>query len=55
MYKCNDCGRVFEEPEKISEEAFYDCVFDYSCGHYVYLCPYCESTDIDYQGEEDEL
>lgn len=55
MYKCNDCKRVFNEPKRITAEAFYDCSFDYSCGHYVYLCPYCDSTDFDdYEEEEDE-
>ena len=46
MYKCNDCKRVFDEPRRMTAEAFYDCSFDYSCGHYVCLCPYCESSDF---------
>lgn len=57
MGKCNECGREFDEPKKITAEAFYDCSFDYNCGYYIYMCPYCDSTDFEYDGyfdDEDE-
>lgn len=42
MYKCEDCGRVFDEPttvNKIHNE------FGVSIPEPVYLCPFCHSDD----------
>ena len=48
MYKCNDCGREFENPKVETEVIGVDNqtgVIQY------YYCPYCDSSDIDYQEE----
>lgn len=45
MYKCNDCGRVFDEPHtwKESRGEFWG----QPCYETLSGCPYCESGDID--------
>lgn len=45
MYKCNDCGREFENP-KVEKEVIGT---DNQTGiiNYEY-CPYCDSSDIEY-------
>lgn len=45
MYKCNDCGRIFEEPLEIRElmgEYWGAPAYDI-----FYYCPYCKSDDYD--------
>lgn len=53
MYKCKDCGRIFDEPKLIE-----DCVGYYGEAPYTEYwdgCPYCESADIaEYREDEDE-
>lgn len=59
MYKCINCGRRFEEPayEDVSYEDYCGVGSDFprASHHYFTLtqCPYCWSTDIDDDIEED--
>ena len=62
MYKCGNCGAVFEEPgyETISHEDYCGVghMFPRASHHYFTLafCPECHSDDIDdyYEDEEEE-
>lgn len=51
MYKCSDCGKIFEEPRRVKE-------YSEAWGRPVYeewfVCPVCESTDFDEYSEDDE-
>ena len=53
MWKCLDCGSVFDEPITVEEQVGY-----YGSAPYIETwsaCPYCESTEIaDYREDEDE-
>lgn len=43
MYKCEDCGKSFDEPKKEKEIIGADnqtAIIEY------YYCPYCESSNI---------
>ena len=37
MYKCEDCGSIFDEPYEYHE---------YDVGYHADWCPYCHSDDI---------
>lgn len=53
MYKCNDCGEVFDEPKYVQESRgeFWGA----PCSETMAYCPHCESEDFEeYYGEEDE-
>ena len=45
MYKCKDCGSVFEDEEAVKKQ-YWEGSDD--CGHYVnyYVCPECGSDEI---------
>ncbi len=52
MYKCEDCGREFDEPDIITEtHGLSSPPFEK-----VAVCPYCNSTDYSdaIEDEEDE-
>lgn len=58
MYRCNNCGTVFEEPlyEKESRGEFWGS----PSYEDMYYCPYCRNNDFDEwnwwdEEEEDEL
>ena len=58
LYKCNDCGHIFDEYEKIEwEQREYrgECwgQDSYEIMHYE-ACPNCSSDDFDSYYEEDE-
>jgi len=44
MYICNDCGEVFEDCKVVYEPHPYGMGSAYEKW---YLCPHCDSTDID--------
>ena len=55
IYKCNDCKKEFFRTKAIEEPRgeFWGSF----CSETVYVCPYCESEDLeesDYDGEEEE-
>lgn len=60
MYKCMNCGRIFEEP--IYEDVSYEdwcgvgSEFPRASHHYFRLvqCPHCYSDDIEEDYEDDE-
>lgn len=56
MYKCDDCGREFEEPATYEDDPS-PAGISLPAGHYTYeMCPYCESeyfTEI--TDDEEEL
>ena len=56
MYKCKECGCIFEEPKKISLEMFYGVLsqFHNSYGETIDLCPECESNSIEEYDEDEE-
>lgn len=51
MWKCEDCGKTFEDPRYYDE-----CVGEY-WGAPAYetwaICPYCESTEIEEVNDHD--
>ena len=55
MYKCEDCGHIFDEPKAYSE----DCTPGYVCEggsfikHYM-ACPICGGAYEEYDEEEKE-
>lgn len=49
MYKCNDCGNIFDEPATHEE---YHSEVDAS--EYWDVCPYCGEDNFDEYYEEDE-
>lgn len=51
MYKCNDCGKRFEEP-KITRESRGE-YWGAPCWEMYRACPYCESDDIDEETEDE--
>ena len=58
MYKCDDCGSVFNEPDSVrycyEEECGVTSLFgDRHYGYYD-ACPYCGSEEINSYYEEDE-
>lgn len=60
MWKCDNCGALFDEPEveRESYEGYYGVSGMFSDRHYfsIEVCPSCGSEDIDsYCEEEDEL
>jgi predicted nucleic acid-binding Zn-ribbon protein len=58
MYKCNNCGRVFESPvlEKTTYESYYgvSSMFAYGSPLIIEKCPKCDSEDFRYYNEEEE-
>ena len=60
MYRCEDCGSVFDEPESIrynmdEYNGVSDLFGNWQYGYYD-ACPYCGSEDINsYWEEEDEF
>ncbi len=58
MYKCNECGYIFDEPKEIKTtyESFYGVsdLFDNSNPLEYHVCPYCESQNYDYFEEDSE-
>ena len=60
MYKCEDCGSVFDEPESVRYcyEEEYGVTSLFGDRHYGYYdaCPFCGSEEIhSYQEEDDEF
>ena len=59
MYRCLDCGEVFEEPDEMhtSYEAYYGVSSDFPDRTPLTfeVCPRCESDQIDEIDEMDEL
>lgn len=51
MYKCNDCGKRFEEP-KITQESRGE-YWGAPCWEMYSVCPYCKSDDIDEETEDE--
>lgn len=58
MYKCNDCGSIFDEPdsEYIDLEEYYGVGSLFNDHHHEYMsvCPCCGSNDYEYYDEEEE-
>lgn len=60
MYKCYNCGAIFEEPdyETISKEDYFGVGSMFPRYSHTYFtletCPNCHSEDFDYYYEEDE-
>ncbi len=61
MWKCNDCGSIFSEPDSrrfcYEDECGVSSMFsDRHYGEYD-VCPYCGSGDIDsyWEDEDDEF
>lgn len=58
MYKCQDCGAVFDEPreENTTFEWYYGVADLFGGSHPVtiYHCPDCDSENIGEYEEEDE-
>ena len=53
MYKCNDCGRLFEVPDSYEESR--GEFWGVPCTETMYMCPYCERDDFEeYEEEEDD-
>lgn len=53
MYRCLECGAIFDSPKRIEAEIYYgvSSEFNYNCGEYIYCCPFCEGSierDEDY-------
>lgn len=59
MYKCNDCGALFEEPhaETFCYEEELGVASLFSDKHYGIRksCPYCGSGDYIYQEDDDDF
>ena len=58
MYKCMNCGRIFEKPdyEQICMEDLYGVggMFPNRTYKTIAYCGHCGSSEIDYYYEEDE-
>lgn len=60
MYKCPECGRLFEEPDymEVCWEAEYGVASEFSSMSYgtVAVCPYCDTpvNEYNYYYEEEE-
>jgi DNA-directed RNA polymerase subunit RPC12/RpoP len=52
IYKCDDCGKLFDEPQLV-HELMGECRGQPAYEDWSY-CPYCGSTDFD-EYDEDEL
>lgn len=54
MYRCIDCGSVFDEPTTVEDQVAF-----YGSAPYIEIwdaCPYCESTEIvEYYEDADDL
>lgn len=56
MYKCLDCGYIFDEPNRYSEDRTPGGVFEGgSFIEYWYGCPSCAGAYEEYDEEEEEL
>lgn len=61
MYRCDNCGRIFEDDdvvlESMSYEDYYGVGRDFPDKHYFSLetCPYCGSEDVGEYDEEEEV
>lgn len=52
MYRCNDCGHIFDSPSEVREsrgEFWGMLAFET-----MYYCPYCDSEDFDEYDEDEE-
>ena len=55
MYKCEDCGHIFEEPKKYYEDRTPCCAFEGGTFIEEFLgCPLCEGAYREYEEEEQE-
>lgn len=59
MFRCNECGRSFEDYEvghrMVCWESYYGVSSSFMSSHYddIDICPYCGSSDIEEFDEED--
>lgn len=52
MFKCEDCGKTFDWPNKVAESR--GEYWGIPCTEDVYYCPYCGSPYFDELTEENE-
>lgn len=45
MYHCDNCGKFFDEPEKITEHQFGENLPDGGYNETYFVCPFCENSD----------
>lgn len=50
MYRCNNCGEIFEEPKAIYERHG----LEYPPFEKIYVCPECGVDDMEEVDEDDE-
>jgi len=57
MYRCNDCGEYFDEPEEkhTSYESYYGVAGDFPTRTplTLYICPWCFGEDFEEATEDD--
>ena len=52
MYKCNECGEIFDEPKEVQEGR--GEFWGMPAYETMYYCPYCESEDFEEYDEDEE-
>lgn len=54
MYRCNDCGAIFDDPQAVEEDR--GEFWEMPCTETMYYCPCCESEDFDvYDPDDDDI